>query len=106
MNIEHYSLEKLKKDISAIIGQYLDLSTYRVFFFGSRVSGKGSERSDIDIGIEGKEPIPVSLLEKIRENINQLPTLYSIDVVDFLNASDDFKKVAREHTEEVTSSPR
>jgi len=37
MVIEFYPVEKLKKEVLAIIGKYLDLNSHRVFFFGSRV---------------------------------------------------------------------
>jgi len=39
MRLEHYSVHSLKAQILEVIGKYLDLSLYRVFFFGSRVSG-------------------------------------------------------------------
>lgn len=57
MRLEFYSIQKLKKEITKIVGQYLNLSEYKVFFFGSRVSDKGDEHSDIDIGIEGPNEI-------------------------------------------------
>jgi len=49
MRLEHYPIEKLKKEILEIIGKHLDLNKYKIFFFGSRVTGKGNDRSDIDI---------------------------------------------------------
>jgi len=91
--------KELTKEILEIVGRHLDLKKYTVFFFGSRVSGKGSERSDIDIGIEGQEPVSDGALARIREEIEELPTLYSIDVIDFARAEDDFKQVAREYME-------
>jgi len=99
MRLKFYSVENLKKQILEIIGKYLDLNCYKVFFFGSRVSGKGDERSDIDIGIEGPKPIPTKIMGKIEEEIEQLPILYKIDVVDFKKVSPKFKKVAKEKIE-------
>lgn len=94
VRLEHESAEKLKKDIRRIVGASLDLNQYRVFFFGSRVSGKGDDRSDIDIGIEGPEEIPAETMNKIKEEIDELPLLYKIDVVDFKNVSLVFRDVA------------
>ncbi len=51
MRLEYYSEEKLKQQIKEIFGKYLDLTKYKVFFFGSRVTNKNSLFSDIDIGI-------------------------------------------------------
>lgn len=99
MNLKFYSEEKLKQEISQIISQYLDIKKYQVFVFGSRVNGQGNERSDIDIGIEGPRAIPIEVIGQIREALKNLPTLYTIDVVDFKTASDDFKKVAKQHQE-------
>ena len=48
----------------------------KVILFGSRVKGTALERSDIDIAVSGVEKIDL-LIQKIGE----LPTLYSIDIV-------------------------
>ena len=98
MRLEYYRPDKLKREILEILGKYLDLSKYKVFFFGSRVSGSGDSRSDIDIGIEGSE-IPAYTKLEIEEELENLPILYKIDFVDFNNVSDKFKKVAKEHIE-------
>ena len=94
MRLEHYPEEKLKKEILEIIGKYLDINECAVFFFGSRVDGRGDESSDIDIGIEGDKPMPGHILEKIREEIENLPVLYSFDVVDFSRMPEKFKETA------------
>lgn len=102
VKLKHYSKRKLKKEILEIIGKYLDLNKYQVFFFGSRVDNKGSERSDIDIGIEGPKEVPLGIMAKIRDEVSSLPTLYSIDIIDFRNVDKDFLKVAKQKTELLT----
>lgn len=99
MRLEHYPLEKLKKEILDIVGRHLDLAHYRVFFFGSRVSGAGTDRSDVDVGIEGPKPVPFAIMADIEEEIDRLPTLYKIDIVDFAHVSEIFKEVAIQHRE-------
>jgi hypothetical protein len=99
MRLEHESVEDLTREVLRIVGHYLDLTEYRVFFFGSRVSGTASPRSDIDVGIDGPRAVPSELMSKIREEIENLPVLYRIDVVDFQRASSDFRAVASEHIE-------
>lgn len=99
MRLEYYSSEKLKKEILGIISRHLDLKEYKVFFFGSRVTGKGSERSDIDLGIKGPQPVKASLLWAIEEEIESLPTLYKIEVIDFKGVSPKFAKVAEQNIE-------
>lgn len=99
VRLEHYSQEKLKGKILDIVGKYLDLTKYKVFFFGSRVAGKGDERSDIDVGIEGPQPAPDIAMANIREKIEGLPILYKIDIIDFARADEKFKKIALRHIE-------
>ncbi len=101
MRLEKYSREKLKKELLAIIGENLDLGKYKVFFFGSRVLGKGTDRSDIDVGIEGPEPIPFDVLGSIKDMVNDIPTIYTIDVVDFKRVSRVFKQIAKEKVEYI-----
>jgi len=101
MNIEHYPVEKLKKQILEIISRHLDLGLYRVFFFGSRVVGCNSPRSDIDLGIEGPEEIPARAIVEIRESLDKLPTLYQFDIIDFHKVTPEFKKEALKSIEYV-----
>jgi uncharacterized protein len=100
MKIENYPVEKLKEEILKILGKYLDLSQYKVFFFGSRVKGNADERADIDIGIEGPE-IPSHIKLEIEEELENLPILYKIDFVDFNNVDEDFKKIAKKYVEYI-----
>lgn len=67
MYITHESQEQLKKDILRILNKHLDLREYRVFFFGSRVKKKCNDRSDIDLGIEGQNPVSAEAWQNIKE---------------------------------------
>lgn len=99
MKLGMVDLNKLKTDILRIIGKYLDLSNCQIFFFGSRVTGGGNERSDIDIGLESSEPISLEIMAQIREEIDNLPILYKIDIVDFSAVSEQFRLVAKQKIE-------
>ena len=99
MKIPPRQEQDIKDAILAIASKYLDVRNYTIFFFGSRVSGTGSERSDVDIGIEGEAPIPLEIMAKMKGDIAELPILHSIDIVDFGNADDNFKEVAKKSIE-------
>ena len=99
MRIEYGSEKEIKEGLLRIIGGHLDLSSYKVFIFGSRAGTKGDEHSDIDLGIQGPQKIPLGVLATIREEIEELPFLYKIDVVDFADASEEFKSIALRHVE-------
>ena len=102
MKFKHYPKDKLDNKLKEIVGKHVDLDSYKLFYFGSRVEGKGDDRSDIDVGIDGPKKIPYEKLEAIREEVKWLPTLYSIDIVDFNNTSENFKEVALKNIEEIT----
>ncbi|PSO43949.1 MAG: nucleotidyltransferase domain-containing protein [Parcubacteria group bacterium SW_4_49_11] len=89
----------LKARIREIMGTYLDLSEYEVFVFGSRAAGNATERSDIDIGIEGPERIPGAMMMDIQDALEDLPYLQKIDVVDMHTVEPKKYQVMTQHTE-------
>lgn len=101
MRLEHYPQKKLEREILEIVGKYLDLKKYKVFFFGSRVSGKGDDRSDIDIGIEGRKKIPDEIKYRIEGEIEAIPVLYKFDIIDFATTDKSFKEVAKQNIEVI-----
>lgn len=99
VRIEHGDIEKLKTDIRGIVGIYLDIHIYKLFFFGSRVTGRGDDRSDFDIGIEGPNPVSSDIMGDIKEALEEFPSLYKIDIIDFKRVSPKFREVAMESAE-------
>ena len=67
MKLEYYSVEKLKEDILKILSKYLDLSQYKVFFFGSRVKGNADERANIALVLKVQKFHLISNL-KLKKN--------------------------------------
>lgn len=99
MRLEYYAVEKLKKDILDIAARYLNLKYYRIFFFGSKVAKTNFPRADIDIGIEGLESVPAKIKLQIEEELENIPTLYKLDFVDFKEVSEKFKREAKKFIE-------
>ena len=99
MRLEQYPQEQLKRELFEMLGRHLDMSRYRVFCFGSRVMPTGHDRSDIDIGVDGPGPIPVAAWLAIQEELERLPVLYPIEVVDFQRVSPTFRQVALQSSE-------
>lgn len=94
MQPQHYPISNLKSDLLKIATKYVDINEYKFFIFGSRVTNNGDDYSDIDVGVLGKKQIQPSILYSIKQDIDNLPTLYSFDLVDFSTVSDSFRKVA------------
>jgi uncharacterized protein len=81
------------KFAASVIRRHLSDPAYRVFLFGSRATGAAGERSDIDIGIEGPAPVSRAALAAIHEELEEAPTLYTIEVVDFARVSEKFARL-------------
>ncbi len=88
--------EKIVKEVQKITKEYLP-SDYQIMLFGSWAKGTASKTSDIDIGILGKEKVPDNLMFKIRQEVEQIPTLRKIDVVDLNLVGEKFRHAALEH---------
>jgi predicted nucleotidyltransferase len=68
---------------------------YRVFYFGSRAAGHATARSDFDVGLEADQTIPLEVIAKIREEVDTIPILQTIDLVDFAGVSEEFAREAK-----------
>jgi len=75
------------------------LRGHRVFLFGSRVTGDARPHSDFDIGVVGDTPLPLNDFYAIEDQLDDLPTLYKIDWVDFNRASPRFSERAARQIE-------
>jgi predicted nucleotidyltransferase len=88
-------VEEVQRLSARVIRAHLGNPAYRIFLFGSRAAGTARPRSDIDIGIEGPAPVPFETLTAIAEDLEDVRSLYSIDVVDFRRVPERFRQVAR-----------
>jgi predicted nucleotidyltransferase len=91
-------LESVVKIVRKRLG---DQKGVHLFLFGSRASTINTPRSDFDIGIELRNP-ETGLLQRvapktsfaIQEELEALPILQKIDLVDFATVSNDLTEVA------------
>lgn len=80
-----------------VIGQAISPhlpSGYRAVLFGSRATGRARPTSDWDIGIVGEAPVDGSVVERLREVLDELPTLHNFDVVDLATVPAEFRERA------------
>ena len=84
--IQHPS--EAARHAAAIVRRHLPDPSYRVFLFGSRATATAHARSDIDIGIEGPAAVPAAVLAAIEDELDEAPTLYTVEIVDFARVSD------------------
>lgn len=70
----------------------------KIFFFGSRATGRAGSRSDIDLGIDLGHAIAPEVLAALRDAFDELPIMQKVDVIDFSCVDEAFKTVALQQT--------
>jgi len=88
------SVEDVQNIAARVIRSRLGNPAFRIFLFGSRAAGTARRRSDIDIGIDGPAPVPFETMTAIAEDLEDVRSLYSVDVVDFQRVPERFRRVA------------
>ena len=81
--------DKHLRTIKKILAQHLPQA--RVFAFGSRVSGKPRKYSDLDLAIEMPQPLDLRSLRKLKDALEDSDLPICVDIVDWNQASDDFR---------------
>jgi predicted nucleotidyltransferase len=85
---------ELKHAIVRIIRTYLSAPDVTIFLFGSRATGQHTPQSDYDIGIETGAPIPLEVWGRLQAELDALPVLPKIEVIDLHRVSEAFKRAA------------
>jgi predicted nucleotidyltransferase len=83
-------IEPILKKVVKIIKKHINNG--KIYLFGSWVEGNALYTSDIDIAIDAGTEIPMSKMIKIKEEIRDIPTLRSIDILDFNTLGENFKR--------------
>jgi predicted nucleotidyltransferase len=96
--LEH---QRIKDRIIEIICKNIKTKHCKIFFFGSRVNGQASERSDIDIGVEADILIPQKTIREIKDELEGIQTLNKFDLVDFKSVDAEFKQAANKNIEVI-----
>jgi predicted nucleotidyltransferase len=86
--------ENFEPMIKNAIAKHIDLNESFVFLFGSRAGGGSRLSSDYDIGLYRGRKIPLGIIAKIKDELENYPIPVEIDLVDFSLVSDAFKSLA------------
>ena len=89
-------VEALAKTVAAEARRRLGANA-RVIWFGSWVQGTAQPHSDIDLALDAPAPFSVEDLAALRAWVDDLATLYSIDIVDLHEVSDEFRARIQAH---------
>ncbi|PIZ24700.1 hypothetical protein COY48_01440 [Candidatus Collierbacteria bacterium CG_4_10_14_0_8_um_filter_43_86] len=74
---------------------------FKIFMFGSRVRGDNRRYSDIDLGIEGKDRLPIKNHLDLVSAFEDSDLPFKVGIVDFTTVTDKFKLKAKENIIEI-----
>jgi predicted nucleotidyltransferase len=72
-------------------------SDYAVWAFGSRVKGNAKKYSDLDLAIMTQQPLSFSKMAIIKEAFDESDLPIRVDVVDWAETSETFKKIIEQN---------
>lgn len=87
IDLEQKYLDRILNIINSIIQD----DNLEIYAFGSRVTGKAKQYSDVDIALKSKEKIDPNKLNKINIELENTTIPYEVDVLDLNSISDNFK---------------
>jgi uncharacterized protein len=87
---------KLASDAAGIIREELGESS-QVLWFGSWAKGTARPHSDIDLAVIPPKDVTSHDWIRLRERIEEMPTLYSFDLVDLTEASEALRSEIEQH---------
>lgn len=79
--------EQEQKIVFDILSKYKEYSFY---FYGSRVKGTYEKTSDLDILIKGKKEMPLSVLARIKEKMDESNLPYIVNFTDYHKIDESF----------------
>lgn len=89
---ENTTAEEIKRAIGDAVRSVEP--TAEVFLFGSRARGDSRRISDYDIMVKTQKKLTLRQLSQIREQLDEIPTLSKIDLVDYNGVSESFRAIA------------
>lgn len=84
-------IQPILKLIVQVIRRYLPDESQRILLFGSWATLEAAPTSDIDIAIAGATAVDPAIMSDIHEEIDKLPTLRKIQIIDVQHVHDRFR---------------
>lgn len=79
-------------EVRSILGRFLPPDV-KVFVFGSRAHGRLKPWSDLELSLEGTEPLAWSILADLAEALDESRPPWKVDLVDRASVSPQFGKI-------------
>ena len=88
--------DRYLNELREIILQNLKDLRLKVYLFGSRANGVARTGSDCDIGIDPLQELPVGLLSRLGEKLEESHVPYEVELVDLSEVRSEFAEKIRE----------
>lgn len=85
--------------IKDTVGRHLEGVPHKLFIFGSQSNKSELIKADIDVGIEAERKLSDTEESLIWNELQELPSLYDFDFIDFNKTDESFKKIALKNIE-------
>ena len=92
-HLKPLSADEILAEVAGIVASYLPDA--QIFLFGSRAKGDARETSDFDIAVDAGSKISLGVIARIKDEIDELRTLKSIDIIDLNRVNPKFKTIIR-----------
>ena len=92
-HVKPLSADEILAEVAGIVARHLPDA--RIFLFGSRAKGDARETSDFDIAVDAGSKISLGVIARIKDEIDELRTLKSIDIIDLNRVNPKFKTIIR-----------
>jgi len=97
-----YCSDKQRQIIQNILHTWI--ADRRVVVFGSRVRGNPKPFSDLDLAIDGSQPLSLLLFGQLRDAFSESHLPFRVDLVDMATVSEEFRRVIQEECEVIQES--
>jgi len=77
--------------LQSIMKRYVP--NYKVWAFGSRVTGTYKPYSDLDLALVGDEPISIKTRAALSDALSESALPYKVDIVDWASTSKEFQEI-------------
>ena len=87
-----YNIKNDLNHVKSLVQKGLEGHDVKVILFGSHATGKAGRTSDIDVAVLPVGRLPVGLLSRIREALQESHVPFNVELVDLSQTDEAFKK--------------
>ncbi len=92
-------VQPLLEKVIRIVCGHLNEEGLQVYLFGSWAEGRALAESDLDIALDAGKPIGSTTLLRIIDDLDEMPTLRKVDIVDLQSLDQEFRTRVLRHGE-------